>query len=194
MGASSKNASETNANQAALATQQKQTESQILTFQQQNDAKINADLGTGLGVSNPPNMPSVAAVIGPSESTFMQRLTPNAQATSQTEAAAAIDPNEVGLLTTFANSAQGTNATIANEVQGTAAQLEQYGTISQPSTVPIAGSQPLGPQVSAIPVNPTTTATGGSSAIFFVGVGIVGLVAFLYFEHSKKEPPREAAA
>ncbi len=113
MGASSKATTQTNDNQGALAQQQQQTESQLITAQQSNDALINADLGTFNHVPTPTGIPSVASVVGPGENSILSGLTLGNLATSETEAAAAVDPNETGILATFSNSAQSSAAGLA---------------------------------------------------------------------------------
>ena len=164
--------SQTNANQGALASQQQQTQAQILTAQQANDATINRDLGTGAALPQPAAMPSVSSVLGPSEDALLGSLTLGNQATAETEAAAAVDPNEVGILNTFATSAGTSSSAIAAQTSALAEQMAQE--------VDGGGqgiAQPLGSQVTSVPAYTTDTTTSAPSSSGPSPVVIVGLLA-----------------
>lgn len=187
MSANSANSAQTNTNQASLAVQQQQTQNQIISAEQANDAIINRDLGTGNTVPTPPGMPSISAVMGPSESAVLQSLAPSSIVTSESDAANAVDPNETGLIATFLRSA---NTAQENVSADTAAGASSYGTqassaeqllaqsaaesqaalaasaaASQAANVQSVGeaANPLGTQISSVPAY-TVDGSSGASA------------------------------
>ncbi len=192
MGGGNNNASQTNNNQAALQQQQQQTEQQILQYQQTNNQAINADLGNATAnIPNPPGIPSVTAALGPTESQFIANASSLANVTSETQLAAAVDPNQVGILNTFAQSAAGTNASLASEQQGNAAQVESLASSGASNITSLAssgGANPLGAQVSSVPIDPAiygtnpapAPASSGSSFGLFAILAVAGIGGFWY--------------
>jgi hypothetical protein len=213
--ANSKNSSETNANQGALATQQQQTQAQIIAAERANDNTIARDLGTGAGVPHPPEIPSVAAVMGPGEASVLNSLSTNGVASSESEAAAAVDPNETGLLRTFYASAHGAEGNLQDE---TLAMASSYGTqassaeqlLASSSAASQAGASasaaaaqganatagngdqlPLGPQYSSEPVysdagdSSSTTPASSGPSPLLLGLLVVGGAGGLYVFRKK---------
>jgi hypothetical protein len=169
---SSKNASETNQVQSQIATQQQNVEGAILAQQGTLFSSINADLGNAVpNVPTPQGIPSVSAVLGPGENFVMRSTAIPRAAQAGSEAAAAVDPNETGILNTFAQSAAGLTTQMAQEVGG--------GVSSQ------GIANPLGPQVTYVDAGSGATSSssggGGSGGLIFIALAIVGGAAFLWY-------------
>jgi len=152
-------------------------------------------------------MPSVSAVMGPGETTLLGALSLNNVASAETEAAAAVDPNETGILATFANSAQSASAGLSANSADT---LEAIATNA--SAVQLAMGQeaagggqgianPLGTQVSSVPAyteatdsGSTSTSSGGLSPVVIVAAIAAAGGGLWWFEHSQHHHHHEAAA
>lgn len=193
MSASSKATTQTNDNEAALARQQQQTQAQLITAQQTNNALINADLGTANHVPAPTGIPSVSAVMGPGESSLLRSLTLTNLATAETQASAAVDPNETGILATFANSASSTQAGLSANSAATLESIATGSAASQLSMAQEAGgggqgiANPLGPQVTSVPsyADPTSSAApaaNGVSPVVIIAIVAAGGGALWWFE------------
>jgi hypothetical protein len=197
MSANSKNVTQTNDNQAALAKQQQQTQAQLITAQQANDATINADLGTSNHVPAPTAHPSVSAVMGPGESAILSSLALGNIGTSETEAAAAVDPNETGILATFLHSAEQSQAGITANRADTLESIVSGSAASQLAMAQEAGgggqgiANPLGTQISSVPAysdtsTPSSSSSGGVSPVLIVGaIACAGGGLWWYEKHRK---------
>jgi hypothetical protein len=163
MSSSSKNASETNANQQKLGDQQAATQAAVLGAQTGLATKvvnaIVADHGNdSANLPTPSGLPSVAAVLGPSEEAVISASNVTSVAHEATDFAGTLAASQATVLATLGSGANG-------------------------------GALPLGPQYTSIPVydEPSTSTTAptssGGGVVLVVVVAIVGGGAFILLRH-----------
>ena len=161
-------------------------------------------MGTGAAVPTPAALPSISAVMGPGESAVLGSLTLGQQTTAETEAAAAVDPNETGILATFANSAASTQAGVAANAAATLESVSTGAAASQFAMAQEAGgggqgiANPLGPQVSYVPDYSTSTTTpaaasSGPSPVLILGALAIAGGGLWWFESHHHHQAKAAA-
>lgn len=183
--------SQTNTNQAQVAQDQQATQAQILAQQQRETLPaIERDLGnpTNPVLAPPSGLPSVDAVLGPTEDAAISSASIANAGTWASEAQNAIDPNPTGILQTFENSA---NAGMAIEGATAAAGASSLSGATASYASGAQGTNlPLGPQYTYADSDPsssgTTTSSGGGSVIIFIALALVAIGIFVYVRHEHK--------